>query len=134
MTPYLGLFFCFFLNCWFAYWVSGKVSDCCSFWCFCVPPGAGSKTKHGCLCRVLQCGRGVSNSCHQLGKQINCGLFHVFQACFYQSATVAATVGIDEIAIYHSVCGNISVQLFHLCKEPAFPKGVCVLKKSRFAL
>ena len=54
----------------------------------------------------------------------------MFQACFYQSATVAATVGIDEIAICHSVGGNITGQLFDLAKqvEVAVSSILCYLR------
>ena len=48
--------------------VDSRVDSNPAFWCFCVPSGAGSKTKHGCLSRVLEAGEGVRTLDIQLGK------------------------------------------------------------------
>jgi len=40
-----------------------------SIWCHLVLLGAGSKTKHGCLSRVLEAGKGTRTLDIQLGKQ-----------------------------------------------------------------
>ena len=39
-----------------------------SIWCLLVPPGADLKTKHGCLSRVLEAGKGTRTLDIQLGK------------------------------------------------------------------
>ena len=39
-----------------------------SIWFLLVPPGADSKTKHGCLSRVLEAGKGTRTLDIQLGK------------------------------------------------------------------
>ena len=51
--------------------------------CRLVPPGADSKTKHGCLCRVLEAGEGTRTLDIQLGKLIIIALFQLFKDALF---------------------------------------------------